>query len=338
MRPAAAPSRGALLPASHRSGKNGSHGKWRARLVSLLILIMAVPAVPAAQAAKVRIYVETPAGLQQKVYLTRPAGLTADRPIVFVMHGKLRNAEEYRDQWHELAKEHNFLLVVPEFSDRLFPGSGAYELGNVFDAAGKPLPRAAWSFSAIEPIFDQVRSRFDMTARGYALYGHSAGAQFVHRFLFHVPNARVTRVVAANADWYTMPVFNVTFPYGLRDSKVTSTDLAAALQLPVALLLCEADAGPQATDLLLTPEAMAQGPQPFARGHAFFDAGADASGRLGVPFGWQLLTVPCTDLDNRLMAPAAWPLLLEPSAAQALPPAPVPEEESLPTALPVTGP
>jgi len=303
-----------------------------------LILVLVVPAVPAAQAAKIRIYVESPAGLQQKVYLTRPAGLTADRPIVFVMHGKSRNAEAYRDQWHELAKEHNFLLVVPEFSDRLFPGSAAYDLGNVFDSSGKPLPKAAWSFSTIEPIFDEVRRRYQMSARGYALYGHAAGAQFVHRFLFQVPNARVTRVVAANADWYTMPAFNVTFPYGLRDSTVSSANLAAALQLPMTLLLGEADADPQATDLLQTPEAMAQGPHRLARGQAFFDAGADAAGRLGVPFGWQLLTVPGADHDNRLMAPAAWPLLLEPSATRALTPAPVPEDESLPTTLPVTGP
>jgi len=306
-------------------------------LLSVALFFVFLPAADAG-AAKVRIIVETPTGLPQKVYLTRPAGLTADRPIVFAMHGVRRNAVEYRDQWHELAKEHNFLLVVPEFNNRHFPGSEAYDLGNVFDASGKPRPKAAWSFSAIEPIFDEVRRRFHMTTTGYALYGHSAGAQFVHRFLFHVPTARVTRVVAANADWYTMPVFNTDWPYGLRNSVVKSADLAAALQLPVTILLGEQDIDPQHESLNRSPEALLQGPHRFARGQTFFDSATDASARLGVPFGWQLLTVPDADHDNSLMAPAAVPLLLEPSALRPQPSGSVPEDETLPKTLPVTGP
>jgi len=306
-------------------------------LISLALFFLLLPAADAG-AAKVRIVVETPSGLQQKVYLTRPAGLTADRPIVFVMHGVRRDADEYRDQLHELAKEHNFLLVVPEFSDRLFPGAEAYSLGNVFDAVGKPQPKAAWSFSTIEPIFDEVRRRFRMTATGYALYGHSEGAQFVHRFLCHVPTARVTRAVAANAGWYTMPVFNTDWPYGLRNSVVKSADLAAALQLPVTILLGEQDIDPQDENLNQSAEALLQGPDRIARGQSFYDSAADASARLGVPFGWQLLNVPDADHDNSLMAPAALPLLLEPSALRPQPSGSVPEDEALPKTLPATGP
>ena len=304
--------------------------------LSLALFFALLPAADAG-AAKIRIYVKTPTGLDQRVYLTRPEALSPDRPIVFVMHGMKRNASEYRDQWHELAKEHEFLLVVPEFSERHFPGSEAYNLGNVFDEKGKLQPRAAWSFSAIEPIFDEVRRRYGMKGRGYALYGHSAGAQFVHRFLYHEPHARVTRVVAANAGWYTMPVFNVEFPYGLRNSAVSSADLAAALQLPVTVLLGEEDIDPQHRSLNRDPEALLQGAHRFARGQAFFESAADASARLGVPFGWQLLTVPGADHDNRLMAPAAVPLLLEGV------PKPGPrgetetEQERLPETLPVTG-
>lgn len=306
-------------------------------LLSLALFFCLLPAADAG-AAKIRIVVKTPAGLEQKVYLTRPAGLTADRPIVFVMHGAKRNASEYRDQWHELAKEHHFLLVVPEFSDRQFPGSESYNLGNVFDAAGKLQPRTAWSFSAIEPIFDEVRRRFGMTARSYAIYGHSAGAQFVHRFLFHIPKARVRQAVAANAGWYTMPVFNVAFPYGLGNSVVSSTDLAAALQLPVTVLLGEADIDPDHPSLRRTPEALAQGPHRFARGQAFFDAAMSAATRLGVPFGWQLQTVPGADHDNRLMAPAAIPWLLQEAEPRALPSGQAPDGEPLPVVLPTTGP
>jgi len=306
-------------------------------LLSLALFFFLLPAADAG-AAKIRIVVKTPAGLEQRVYLTRPAVLAPDRPVVFVMHGMKRNAAEYRDQWHELAKKHEFLLVVPEFSERSFPGPEAYNLGNVFDEKGKLQPKTAWSFSAIEPIFDEVRRRYGMTARGYALYGHSAGAQFVHRFLYHVPRARVTRVVAANAGWYTMPVFNVEYPYGLRNSVVSSLDLAAALQLPLTVLLGDQDIDPEHQNLNRQPEAQVQGEHRLARGQAFFDSAVDASERLGVPFGWQLLTVPGADHDNSLMAPAAVPLLLEGTAPVAPNGATGVEEEQLPATLPVTGP
>jgi poly(3-hydroxybutyrate) depolymerase len=301
-------------------------------LFCLLLLLCLSPGT--VEAAKIRIKVDSPAGIEQNIYLTRPVHLAGDRPVVFVMHGVGRNAEEYRDQWHELAIEHDFLLVVPEFSKRQFPGSGAYNLGNVFDAAGKVRPVAEWSFSAIEPIFDEVRRRFGMTTKAYAIYGHSAGAQFVHRFLYHVPNARVTRAVLANAGWYTMPVYNVAYPYGLRNSVVSSADLASVLRMPVTVLLGEQDIDPQHPSLNREPEALLQGPHRFARGQAFFDAAADASARLGVPFGWLMLTVPGADHDNRTMAPAAIPWLLDEAKE-----APTSEQapESLPRTLPVTG-
>ena len=66
----------------------------------------------------------------------------------------------------------------------------------------------------------------------YLLYGHSAGAQFVHRYLYFVPEARVAKVVAANAGWWTLPDLAVGFPYGLRGSVVHEAGLKAMLQRP----------------------------------------------------------------------------------------------------------
>ena len=279
-----------------------------ARLFLLLLVLLLRPAD--AVAAKIRITVETPGGLQQHVYLGRPVNLPLDRPVVFVMHGVRRNADEYRDQWHDLAEAHRFLLVVPEFSDANFPEAEGYNYGNVYGPDGEIQPRSVWAFEAIEPIFDEVRRRFGVTAEGYALYGHSAGAQFVHRFLFHVPEARVTRAVAANAGWYTLPDLEMAFPYGLQGSVVGSDRLRRALQLPLTVLLGEEDIDPEHPSLRRTPEALAQGPHRYARGQAFYESGRAAAQRLGVPFGWRLATVPGADHDNRKMAPAAVPYLL----------------------------
>jgi pimeloyl-ACP methyl ester carboxylesterase len=306
---------------------------------ALCLLALLLPAT-GAEAAKIRIKATSPAGISQSVFLTRPVHLASDRPVVFVMHGAARNAEAYRDRWHELALEHDFLLVVPEFNERLYPGEAGYELGNVFDGFGKLNPESAWAFSAVETIFDEVRQRYAMKTPRYALYGHSAGARFVQRFLYHVPDARLSRVAVANAGWYTMPAFNAAFPYGLRGSAVSSAELAAALQLPLTILLGEEDVIPEQANPAVSPEILAQGPHGFARGQAFFEAAADASARLGTSFGWQLVTVPGVGRDNSRMAAAAIPYLVAaPGQGQPLPGGPgmPPTGESLPAVLPVTG-
>jgi poly(3-hydroxybutyrate) depolymerase len=272
------------------------------------VAILAWPAP--VEAAKIQYLFKSWDGPALRVFATRPIGLAPDRPVVFVMHGRGRNADEYRDQWRDLAEEYNFLLLVPEFSKADFPGPERYNLGNVFDDNGQVNPKSEWSYTAIEKIFDDARSRFGMSVGSYSIYGHSAGAQFVHRFIFHVPDARVDQIVAANAGWYTMPDFNVAFPYGLQGSVVDRLDLAKSLDLPVTILLGDQDTDPNHSSLRRSPEAMEQGEHRFARGFAFFKMGSELATEVNTPFNWQMGIVEGADHDNRLMAPAAVPFLL----------------------------
>jgi dienelactone hydrolase len=274
----------------------------------LMFVVSAWPA--AAHAAKIVYKFKAWNGPELRIFATRPVGLEPDRPVVFVMSGVKGNTDEYREQWHDLAIEYDFLLVVPEFSDRYFPGSDQYDQGNVFNEQGVMRPESEESYAAIEAIFDDLRSRFQLSTNHYSLYGHSAGAQFAHRYIFHAPTARVSRVVVANAGWYMMPDFDVEYPYGLGHSAVDRNRLEQGLQLPVTLLLGEEDTDTDDENLRRTPEAMAQGPHRLARGQAFFEAARTAADQLGVPFNWSLHTVPGVGHDNRLMAPAAIPFLL----------------------------
>jgi pimeloyl-ACP methyl ester carboxylesterase len=233
-----------------------------------------------------------------KVWYDAPSDVTTAKVLV-VMHGQSRTGEDYRNSWIAHARRAGALLVVPEFTEALYPGSDAYNLGNM-----EREPESRWSFSLIEPLFDHIRADTGNRSDGYYLYGHSAGAQFVHRFLLFKPN-RVKRAVAANAGWYTAPEPSVDFPYGLRGSPITDAGLRRALAAPLTVLLGENDTDTNDPDLRHSSEADRQGPHRLARGHFFFAAGRTTAGALGTPFGWTLQTVPGAVHSNGDMAAAA---------------------------------
>jgi poly(3-hydroxybutyrate) depolymerase len=284
---------------------------WRVALV-LAVLVIAPwfaqpqPISAAASASAHGRYVFTDwAGPDLPVWYQLPKRVTATTPVVFVMHGVNRDADRYRDEWADLARSYGFIVIVPEFSQQDFPGSRGYNTGNFVAEDRTPLPRAQWSFSAIEPLFDDARQRFGTRVARYTIYGHSAGAQFVHRYVMFTPEARVHRAIAANAGWYTMPDLATGFPYGLSEAPVDEVALTAALGKQVTVMLGTADTDPNDPNLRKTPEANAQGPHRFARGQQFFARGRQAATALGTPFGWRLVTVPDVGHSNGKMAKAA---------------------------------
>ena len=228
------------------------------------------------------------------------------------MHGRRRDADRYLDQWAAYAEELGVILVVPEFDSAQFPGE-AYILGGLRDGAGGGGLGERVSFSAIEPLFDTVRARTGTRVERYDLYGHSAGAQFVHRFVMFMPATRLGRAVAANAGWYTMPDAGASFPYGLSGAGVSDDDLARALQRPLVILLGTADTDPQHPSLRRTPEAMKQGPHRLARGETFMARAGAAAVRLGVETRWNLAYVAGSAHDNATMTPEAARILAAPA-------------------------
>ena len=183
-----------------------------------------------------------------RVWFDAPAGDLRAAKVLVVMHGQSRTAQDYRDAWVSEARRYGALLIVPEFSEALYPGSDAYNLGNV----GRE-PESRWTYSLIEPLVDFVRADVGSRSDGYYLFGHSAGAQFVHRFLLLKPQNRVTRAVSANAGWYTAPEAGVDFPYGLRGGPVSDSGLRSALADSLTVLLGENDTDPNDADLRSTP-------------------------------------------------------------------------------------
>ncbi|TQV86806.1 hypothetical protein FKG94_00225 [Exilibacterium tricleocarpae] len=235
----------------------------------------------------------------------------ATLPIAIVMHGTGRDGDRYMEEWAPVAEANRFIAIVPEFSRQHFDGATGYNLGYVFSDETRQRRRdeALWSFSAIEPLFTRVVDALNSDQTHYTLYGHSAGSQFVHRFLFYKPEARVKRFIPANAGWYTLPDTQEPYPYGLLGAGVSEAALKAALQRDVTVLLGDRDIDIAHSSLRRTPEAMRQGENRFERGHVFFERARAKADELGVAFGWQLDIVPGAEHSNRQMAVAAGQLV-----------------------------
>ncbi len=244
------------------------------------------------------------------VWYHSPRRLNANTPVVFVMHGVKRNGREYRDSWAQYAERRRFLLLVPEFSKKYYPGSRQYNLGNMFSSSGEAIDRSKWTYTAIEHVFDHVKTITRLETNTYSIYGHSAGAQFVHRMMLFLPAARIGTAVSANAGWYTMPTNRWAYPYGLKKSGISLDRLKDAFKQNLIILLGDKDTNEKDKYLRRTPEAMAQGKHRFERGKAFFETARREAARLETPFKWKVRVVRGVGHSNSKMARAAASLLI----------------------------
>lgn len=246
------------------------------------------------------------------VWTYRPQHAGANAPIVIVCHGLDRNGETYRNAWISSADRLGFILIVPEFTTISFPGSRSYNQGNLFSSNGNPNPIEQWSFQVIERVFDDVVARLSGSQTGYHLYGHSAGAQFVHRMLLLMPDIRVERAVSANAGWYTLADPEVDYPYGLRNSPYETSIVNERLTQNHLVLLGTEDNNPNDSSLNRSPETDVQGIHRFERGHYFFNTLWQYAESQMLEPGWSLGYAPGVAHSNSGMAPFAANWLLHP--------------------------
>ena len=236
------------------------------------------------------------------VFSHRPAQCAADCPFLFVMHGNTRNAAGYRDHWVPWADALGLVVLAPEFNRRDWPGSRRYNQG---DMAAQADPER-WSYSVVEHLFDAVRT----TQTHYRIFGHSAGAQFVHRLLYALPHNRASLALMANAGWYTLPEWRqgraaFPWPHSLVGARVGEKGARAALGKPVVLLLGEADHNTDDADLDQAAGSQAQGLHRLARGLFYWDQVRALADESGAALPWTLVRVPGVGHDAKGMTDAA---------------------------------
>lgn len=222
----------------------------------------------------------------------RPSSWNTSGPILIVMHGVERNALASREIWISYSELFACLIVAPEFSLKYYPHDYWYAAGNLYDETGEPIPKENWTYSAVEHIFDDIRNRTGARQETYLLFGHSAGAQFVHRLVTFLPEARYSRAVAANAGVYAMPTYSVAYAFGLEGSPLPESELPKVFSRKLIIMSGERDTNPKDRDLARYAEAEIQGSTRFERARNYYITAQREAENRGVPLNWEYFVVP----------------------------------------------
>lgn len=244
-----------------------------------------------------------------KVWYAAPEKLTNETRLLFVMHGVKRNGEDYCRAWLPYAKSKNLMIVVPEFSNEQFPGSSKYNLANMSKSSKEFNKPDSWHFGIIEELFSATKEKLNLTFPKYNIYGHSAGAQFVHRFVMFGSSPNLDLAISANAGWYTFPNTTIDFPYGIKGLDNAQQFTKRAFAKKMTILLGDEDTDPNHKYLRKAKEAMAQGKHRFSRGNTFFQYAQTLAKTRGFPFAWKVQIAKGVDHSNTGMAKHAAELL-----------------------------
>ena len=231
---------------------------------------------------------------QIPVFYVAPEEINKNTRLVVVMHGRKRNGKQYRDQWLQKAKELNLFVLVPQFSEKNFPGVYRFNYGNVFTENNQSLPSNKHLFSMIDPLVKFSLKKFKIKSDHWGIYGHGAGAHFVHRYVLHYPEATHTLAIAANLGWY-LSMTDQDWPFGLTNSNIDDEMLKKAFKKYFLLMLGRADTSTKPNSQYVKEHwdtINLQGKHRLDRGRNFFESAVVKSKEVNQFFKWGMVEVP----------------------------------------------
>jgi pimeloyl-ACP methyl ester carboxylesterase len=245
--------------------------------------------------------------LRYFTYLPNP--VNDSMQVMFVMHGTDRNAMDYLDAWTDFADLNNYLIVAPEFSELIKGETFDYQEGYVWNQHHAWNSKEDWAFSTIERIFGELKINNALVADSFHIFGHSAGAQFVHRMLLFMPEAHIKTAFAANAGWYTFPNQEEKFPYGINLTAISDQSLALTFNKKLFVLLGSDDV--KNDHLRDTEKANKQGRTRIQRGTQFFKFSGEKAKSLDAKFNWTKKIIKHTGHNYILMSKEAQKMIME---------------------------
>ncbi|KRP15363.1 MAG: hypothetical protein ABS13_07950, partial [SAR86 cluster bacterium BACL1 MAG-121128-bin56] len=203
-----------------------------------------------------------------QVFYSAPPIITPKTKILFIVHGVSRTAERYLNDWVLLSQGRDVLLVAPKFSKEFY-NEYAYLMKT--NKTGRPMNDTSLDLdSSLDELFNFFSAKFKIQTNDFRLYGHSGGAQFVHRYLMLGKETRIDKVAIANAGFYTFADSSISFPFGIKNMNVSDDRLKWFLSLKGGLFLGDMDNDPKHKSLPSMRKAKKQGKHRFERGTNFF--------------------------------------------------------------------
>jgi poly(3-hydroxybutyrate) depolymerase len=189
-------------------------------------------------------------------YVYVPAGSSREPEILVLVHGTPAadetaeaSAQRAIESWVDFADSQDAILIAPAFSQEDFSSRyGDRAQGGYRGLFGREIAADAW----VLRLATAYQQAYGAAYQPFLLYGHSAGGQFVARFLVTHPD-RVKRAVIASAATYPQPTVDVSWPFGMGelhtgivwdDGSISRADIlpdkktwVAATQVPLTVIV-----------------------------------------------------------------------------------------------------
>lgn len=153
-------------------------------------------------------------------FLYVPKTVRPKNNILVLIHGtpgrdewEVETARYYIESWVGFAEENGIILITPVFDHMNFSSRDIkLEVNRIGyrGLSGREIGADDWVIN----IVDSIRRNLAIEDNGISLYGHSAGGQFVSRFMVTHPEM-INQAVITSAATYPQPDRNIPWPYGM---------------------------------------------------------------------------------------------------------------------------
>jgi hypothetical protein len=231
------------------------------------------------------------------VFYYKPESFNADSKIVMAFADRDREGDMARNRWVAAAKKYNLLILSPTYTADVYPTSVNYDSGSIVTVVEDeyvPIEdQSQWIFADFDRIFDLVVDATGSNQSHYDFFGHGASGELAHRLVMFYPDTKASRIVAANASWYTVPDFSSLFPYGLQKGPIATVLMAKQLESAFAkkliVMLGENDDETEFRGWFRRDKlADMQGTHRLERGRYFYEQSAAQASAINAPFEWTL--------------------------------------------------
>ena len=243
-----------------------------------------------------------------EIFYITPEKINENTKVIFVIHGNSRNAEDYLSEWRPYIANKNVIVVAPKFTKESFRYFALLEMAQSSGKVNKD--ESEYINNSISLIFNFIKSKFSLNTQTYNMFGHSAGAQFTHRYMLLSDDKRISSAVIANAGWYTF-ISTAEFPYGIKNSpnKISNDHIRWYTASKVNLLIGSDDVGFKS--LNTSKGAQIQGINRYEIANNYFNTLIKDAEKNNYVLRWNFKVLDDVDHDYKKITPIAADILLQ---------------------------